>query len=69
VARPEIPVDASVDVDWFIWTAQLAERGKFDLVFIVDSQFIGTVPGRGLYTDWLAVTRPIVDRYLRGRAA
>ena len=30
---PEIPVDASVDVDWFVQTAQLAERGKFDLVF------------------------------------
>ena len=37
---PEIPGDASVDVDWFVQTAQLAERGKFDLVFIVDSQFI-----------------------------
>jgi FMN-dependent oxidoreductase (nitrilotriacetate monooxygenase family) len=37
---PEIPGDASVDVDWFIQTAQLAERGRFDLVFIVDSQFI-----------------------------
>lgn len=41
----------------------------------------GTVPGRGLYVvdarhddpeayaDWLAATRPIVTRYLRGRAA
>ncbi|MEP9364153.1 NtaA/DmoA family FMN-dependent monooxygenase [Nocardioides sp. CN2-186] len=37
---PEIPGDASVDIDWFVETAQLAERGKFDLVFIVDSQFI-----------------------------
>jgi FMN-dependent oxidoreductase (nitrilotriacetate monooxygenase family) len=37
---PDIPGDASVDVDWFIKTAQLAERGRFDLVFIVDSQFI-----------------------------
>jgi FMN-dependent oxidoreductase (nitrilotriacetate monooxygenase family) len=37
---PEIPGDASVDIDWFTETAQLAERGKFDLVFIVDSQFI-----------------------------
>ena len=27
---PEIPGDASVDVDWNIWIAQLAERGKFD---------------------------------------
>src|SRR5215217_1669794 len=37
---PDIPVDASVNVDWFIEMAQLAERGKFDLLFIVDSQFI-----------------------------
>lgn len=41
----------------------------------------GTVPGRGLYVvdaqhedpaayaDWLAATRPIVARYLKGRAA
>jgi FMN reductase len=41
----------------------------------------GTVPGRGLYVvdaqhddpaayaDWLAVTRPVVTRYLRGGAA
>ena len=28
---PEIPGDASVDIDWFIEIAQLAERGKFDL--------------------------------------
>jgi FMN-dependent oxidoreductase (nitrilotriacetate monooxygenase family) len=37
---PEIPGDASVDIDWFVEMAQLAERGRFDLVFIVDSQFI-----------------------------
>ena len=37
---PEIPGDASVNVDWFIEMAQLAEQGRFDLVFIVDSQFI-----------------------------
>jgi len=37
---PEIPGDASVDIDWFTDVAQLAERAKFDLVFIVDSQFI-----------------------------
>lgn len=37
---PDIPVDASVNVDWYVEMAQLAERGKFDLVFIVDSQFI-----------------------------
>ncbi|WP_028656194.1 LLM class flavin-dependent oxidoreductase [Nocardioides sp. J54] len=37
---PEIPVDASVDIDWYTEIAQLAERGRFDLLFIVDSQFI-----------------------------
>jgi FMN-dependent oxidoreductase (nitrilotriacetate monooxygenase family) len=37
---PEIPVDASVNIDWFIEQARLAEAAKFDLIFIVDSQFI-----------------------------
>jgi FMN-dependent oxidoreductase (nitrilotriacetate monooxygenase family) len=37
---PEIPVDASVNVDWYIDVARQAEAAKFDLVFIVDSQFI-----------------------------
>ncbi|WP_406032532.1 LLM class flavin-dependent oxidoreductase [Nocardioides sp. NBC_00163] len=37
---PEIPGDASVNIDWFIQTAKLAEHGSFDLMFIVDSQFI-----------------------------
>jgi FMN-dependent oxidoreductase (nitrilotriacetate monooxygenase family) len=37
---PDIPGDASVNIDWFVEMAQLAERGKFDFVFIVDSQFI-----------------------------
>jgi FMN-dependent oxidoreductase (nitrilotriacetate monooxygenase family) len=37
---PDIPLDASVNVDWYIEYAQLAERAKFDLIFIVDSQFI-----------------------------
>jgi FMN-dependent oxidoreductase (nitrilotriacetate monooxygenase family) len=37
---PEIPGDASVNVDWYIEQARLAESAKFDLVFIVDSQFI-----------------------------
>ena len=37
---PEIPVDASVNVDWYIDIARQAEEAKFDLVFIVDSQFI-----------------------------
>jgi FMN-dependent oxidoreductase (nitrilotriacetate monooxygenase family) len=37
---PEIPGDASVNINWYIEQAQLAEAAKFDLVFIVDSQFI-----------------------------
>jgi FMN-dependent oxidoreductase (nitrilotriacetate monooxygenase family) len=36
----EIPGDASIDIRWYIEQAQLAERAKFDHVFIVDSQFI-----------------------------
>ena len=37
---PEIPANASVDIQWYIARAQQAEAAKFDLVFIVDSQFI-----------------------------
>jgi len=37
---PEIPGDASVNINWYIEQAQLAEAAKFDLIFIVDSQFI-----------------------------
>lgn len=37
---PEIPGDASIDVNWYIDYAQQAEMALFDLVFIVDSQFI-----------------------------
>ncbi len=37
---PDIPGDASVNIDWFTDVARLAESGLFDLVFIVDSQFI-----------------------------
>ncbi|MBM9467469.1 NtaA/DmoA family FMN-dependent monooxygenase [Nakamurella leprariae] len=37
---PEIPGDASVDIDWYIKLAKQAEAAKFDLMFIVDSQFI-----------------------------
>ncbi|WP_336966447.1 LLM class flavin-dependent oxidoreductase [Sphingobium aquiterrae] len=36
----DIPVDASVDIDWYIEVVRQAEAAKFDLVFIVDSQFI-----------------------------
>ena len=34
------PVDASVNVNWYIEQARLAEEARFDLIFIVDSQFI-----------------------------
>ena len=37
---PEIPGNASVDIAWYIARAQAAEAAKFDLIFIVDSQFI-----------------------------
>jgi FMN-dependent oxidoreductase (nitrilotriacetate monooxygenase family) len=36
----DIPVDASVSIDWYIDVVRQAEAAKFDLVFIVDSQFI-----------------------------
>ncbi len=36
----DIPVDASVNINWYIEQARLAEQARFDLVFIVDSQFI-----------------------------
>lgn len=38
--HPDVAADASVDVGWYIARAQEAEAAKFDLVFIVDSQFI-----------------------------
>ncbi|EJU09717.1 NtaA/SnaA/SoxA family monooxygenase [Sphingomonas sp. LH128] len=38
--HPDVPGDASVDIDWYITNAKLAEDAKFDLVFIVDSPFI-----------------------------
>ena len=37
---PGIPGDASIDIDWYIKNARLAEAAKFDLAFIVDSPFI-----------------------------
>jgi FMN-dependent oxidoreductase (nitrilotriacetate monooxygenase family) len=36
----DIPVDASVNINWYIEQARLAEKARFDLIFIVDSQFI-----------------------------
>ncbi|MCE1056399.1 LLM class flavin-dependent oxidoreductase [Pseudomonas alloputida] len=37
---PELPADASVNIDWYIAIARQAEAALFDLMFIVDSQFI-----------------------------
>ena len=37
---PALPGDASIDIDWYIRNAKLAEEARFDLVFIVDSPFI-----------------------------
>jgi FMN-dependent oxidoreductase (nitrilotriacetate monooxygenase family) len=37
---PALPGDASIDINWYIENAKLAEAAKFDLVFIVDSPFI-----------------------------
>lgn len=37
---PELPPTASIDIDWYIHNARLAEEARFDLVFIVDSPFI-----------------------------
>lgn len=37
---PNLPGDASVDIDWYIENARLAEAAKFHLVFIVDSPYI-----------------------------
>lgn len=44
--HPQIPGDASVDIDWYRRQAQQAEAAKFDLVFIVDSPYItpGSAP-------------------------
>ncbi|HEX7873210.1 MAG TPA: LLM class flavin-dependent oxidoreductase [Sphingobium sp.] len=38
--HPDLPGDASVNIDWYIENAKKAEAAKFDLVFIVDSPYI-----------------------------
>jgi FMN-dependent oxidoreductase (nitrilotriacetate monooxygenase family) len=38
--HPEIPGDASVNIDWYKQQARAAEAAKFDFVFIVDSPYI-----------------------------
>jgi FMN-dependent oxidoreductase (nitrilotriacetate monooxygenase family) len=37
---PRVAKDSSVDIDYYIDLAKLAERGLFDAFFVVDSQFI-----------------------------
>ena len=41
--HPDLPSNASIDINWFIEHARKAEAAKFDLVFIVDSPFITPV--------------------------
>ena len=38
--NPDVPLDASVNIDWYVRQAREAEAAKFDFVFIVDSQYI-----------------------------
>src|SRR6204780_2902839 len=37
---PRIPKNASIDINYYIKTAQVAEQALLDALFIVDSQFI-----------------------------
>lgn len=37
---PRVPRNASIDIDWYIKNARIAEAGTFDLIFVVDSQYI-----------------------------
>jgi FMN-dependent oxidoreductase (nitrilotriacetate monooxygenase family) len=37
---PRVPKNASIDIDYYIKQAKLAEQALFDALFIVDSQFI-----------------------------
>ncbi|RKN86250.1 LLM class flavin-dependent oxidoreductase [Paenibacillus ginsengarvi] len=38
--HPDVPIDASVNLDWYKKHAQKAEEGKFDLLFIADGLYI-----------------------------
>ncbi len=38
--HPDVPSDASININWYIENARLAEAAKFDFVFIVDSPYI-----------------------------
>ena len=39
---PRVPKNASVDINYYIRQAQIAEQSLFDALFIVDSQLIAT---------------------------
>ena len=38
--HPDIPGDASVNIDWYIETARRAEAAKFDFVFVVEPMLL-----------------------------
>ncbi|MCS5734164.1 NtaA/DmoA family FMN-dependent monooxygenase [Herbiconiux daphne] len=38
--HPDVPTDASIDIDWYVRQAREAEESGFDFVFIVDSQYV-----------------------------
>ncbi|MFI9532863.1 NtaA/DmoA family FMN-dependent monooxygenase [Nocardia fusca] len=38
--HPEVPIDASINLDWYIRQARQAEEALFDFVFVTDSQYI-----------------------------
>ncbi|MBD3919384.1 LLM class flavin-dependent oxidoreductase [Paenibacillus sp. PR3] len=38
--HPEVPINASVSLDFYRKQAKIAERGKFDLIFIADGLYI-----------------------------
>jgi FMN-dependent oxidoreductase (nitrilotriacetate monooxygenase family) len=37
---PEIPGDASIEIDWYIERARQAEAARFDFIFVPDGQFV-----------------------------
>ncbi len=47
--HPDVPTDASIDIEWYVRQAAEAEESGLDFVFIVDSQFIdATFPSHHL---------------------
>ena len=65
--NPEIPGDASVDIEWYIERTRQLEEAKLDFVFIVDSQFItpdspphylNRLEPMTLLSAWLLLSKP-----------